>query len=353
MRRISTEHIKGSELLAKDVRGASGVVLISAGTILKKEYIDKLLELKVTDVFVEDEISMGIQVQDITEEKISEQCTEKLRETLERLSYASGEELQKLTKVTTEVMEGVLLQDEVIYTISNVRNYSQSLYEHSLSVAALSVLIAVRAGYSQKEVKEIVMGALLHDIGYPNVKEKYQGIVLEEVSQEVQKEIKRHVVYGYITVEQQEWISPLAREIILYHHERLDRSGYPFHMVGEKLKPQVRLVALCDAFDNMVYGNLEKRRKVHDALDELKKNSGTKFDAELVEIFIRSVATYPTGTMVQLSNNQLGIVVKQNADTPTKPWIRIVEEGSNGSWVRRQELDLSKEQKISIVDTME
>ncbi len=353
MRRLQTEHIKGRELLAKDVRGASGVILISAGTILKKEYADKLLELNVTDVFVEDEISMGIQVKDITEEKISEQCTEKLKDTMERMSYASGEELKELTKVTTEVMEGVLLQDEVIYTISNVRNHSQGLYEHSLSVAALSALIAVRAGYSQKEVKEIVMGALLHDIGYPNVKVKYHGIILEKAKEEVQKEIKRHVVYGYITVEQQEWISPLAREIILYHHERLDRSGYPFHMAEDKLKPQVRLVSLCDAFDNMVYGNLEERRKVHEALDEIIKARGTKFDTELVDIFVRSVAAYPTGVIVELSNGTYGIVMKQNADEPTKPLLRMVRKGANGSWVPQQDVDLRERPEIYIVDTVE
>ncbi len=353
MRRIRTEQIKGREILAKDIYSNTGVVLISEGTILKKEYIEKLLDLKITDVFVEDEISRDIQVQDITEEKISEQCTEKLKDTLERFSYASDEELRELSRVATEVMEGVLLQDEVIYTISNVRNYSKSLYEHSLSVAALSVLIAVRAGYSQTETKEIAMGALLHDIGFTNVKEKYQGRILCEEEEKVQKEIKRHVVYGYIEVEQQEWISPISREIILYHHERLDRSGYPFHMSGDKLKPQVRLVAVCDAFDNMVYGNLEKRKKVHEALDEIMKYAGIKFDPELVKIFLRSVATYPTGVMVRLNNEKCGIVLRQNAEFPTRPLIRIVEQGKEGEWIRKEDKDLAEEPELFIVDTIE
>ena len=353
MRRIKTEQIKGREILAKDVYGTSGVVLISEGTILKKEYVEKLLELKITDVFVEDEISRDIQVQDITEEKISEQCTEKLKDTLERFSYASGEELRELSRVATEVMEGVLLQDEVIYTISNVRNYSKSLYEHSLSVAALSVLIAVRAGYSQAETKEIAMGALLHDIGFTNVKETYQGIILCNQEEKVQKEIKRHVVYGYIEVEQQDWISSVSREIILYHHERLDRSGYPFHMAGDKLKPQVRLVAICDAFDNMVYGNLEKRKKVHEALDEIMRNAGTKYDAELVRIFLRSVATYPTGALVRLNDGRSGIVLRQNADNPTRPLIRIVEQNKEGAWTRKEDKDLAEELALFITDTIE
>ena len=353
MRRVKTEQIKGREILAKDVYSSGGVVLISEGTILKKEYIDKLLELKITDVFVEDEISSDIQVQDITEEKISEQCTEKLKDTLERLSYATGDELRELSKVATEVMEGVLLQDEVIYTISNVRDYSRSLYEHSLSVAALAILVAVRAGYSQTEAKEIAMGALLHDIGFTNVKENYQGIILEDAEEKVQKEIKRHVVYGYIEVEQQEFISSVSREIILYHHERLDRSGYPFHMSGDKLKPQVRLVAICDAFDNMVYGNMQPRKKVHEAMDEILSSSGVKFDAELVKIFLRSVATYPTGSLVLLNDGKNGIVLRQNADFPTRPLVRILEQNKDGEWVRKEDKDLAEELALFIVDTID
>ena len=353
MRRIKTEQIKGRELLAKDIYSTKGVVLISAGTILKSEYKEKLLELKITDVFVEDEISKGIQSQDITEEKISEQCMERLKDMLERFSYASGEELRELSKVATEVMENVLLQEEVIYTISNVRNSSESLYEHSLSVAALAILVAVRAGFSQKETREIAIGALLHDIGFTNVKENYRGVLLEELEEKVQKEIKRHVVYGYIEVEQQDWISSVSREIILYHHERLDRSGYPFHMSGEKLKPQVRLVAICDAFDNMVYGNLEKRKKVYEAQDEILRYSGKKFDAELVKIFMRSVATYPTGVLVRLSDGTCGIVIRQNAESPTRPCIRIVEQNETGDWIGKEEKDLTEELTVFILDTIE
>lgn len=353
MRRLRTEQIKGREILAKDVYSSGGVVLISAGTILKTEYKEKLLELKITDVFVEDEISKEIQTKDITEEKISEQCMERLKDTLERFSYASEEEMMELCKVATEVMENVLFQKEVIYTISNVRNHSESLYEHSLSVAALSILVAVRAGFSQKETREIAIGALLHDIGFISVKENYHGVILKEAEENVKKEIKRHVVYGYIEVEQQEWISSVSREIILYHHERLDRSGYPFHMPKEKLKRQVRLVAICDAFDCMVYGNLEKRKKVYEAQDEILRASGTKFDTELVKIFMHSVATYPTGEIVSLSDGSCGIVIRQNAEAPTRPCIRILERGPEEDWVGKEEKNLKEELTLFIVDTLE
>lgn len=353
MRRIKTEKIKGREILARDIYSASGAILIPEGTVLKKEYAEKLLELNITDVFVEDEISKDIQVKDITEEKISEQCSEKLRDTLERFSYASGEEYEELSKVTTEVMEGVLLQDEVIYTISNVRDHSKSLYEHCLSVASLATLIAVRAGYSRKETQEITLGALLHDIGFANVKENYRGVILANEEEETQKEIRRHVVYGYIEAEQKPWLPQISREIILYHHERLDRTGYPFRLTGEKIKPQVRLVAICDAFDCMVYGNLEPRKKVYEAMDEIMKSAGNKYDGELVKIFMKSVATYPTGTMVILNDGTKGIVLRQNADFPTRPLIRLAEQGTEEEWIRKEEIDLAEERTLYIIDTIE
>lgn len=353
MRRIKTKKIKGHEILAKDIYSSGGIILISEGTILKPEYIQKLLELKITDVFVEDEISRDIQVQDITEERISEQYFEALRKMLGQFSFCSMEELEQLSGMAMDIMEEVLLQGEIIYTVSNVRDYSQSIYEHSLNVASLAILIAVRAGYSREKIKEIAMGALLHDIGFSNVKEDYKEVILEEVNENIQKEIKRHVVYGYIELEQQEWLSPVSKEIILYHHERLDRSGYPFHMPENKLKKQVRLVSICDAFDSMVYGNLEKRRKVHEALDEIVSESGTKFDFELVNLFIRSVAPYPTGCLVSLNNGEFGMVLRQNIVVPTRPLIRIVEQNANGAWIRKEEKDLSEELTLFIIDTIE
>lgn len=353
MRRIQTEQITGKEILAKDIYSTSGVVLISEGTLLKRSYVEKLLELKITDVFVEDDISRDISASDITEEAISVQCTEKLKETIERFSYTTEEEMKELSLVTTELMEGVLMQDEVIYTISNVRNHSQSLYEHMLSVASIAVLVAVRAGYTREETKSIAMGALLHDIGFTSVKVPYKNEILEEQKEDDQKEIKRHVVYGYIEVEQQTWLSQVVKEIILYHHERMDRSGYPFHLPGEKLKPEVRLIMICDAFDNMVYGNLEKRKKVYEAIDEIMKNSGTKFDPELVKIFVRSVAAYPTGTIVILNSGERGIVIKQNAEAPTRPLLRMLEEDAMGGWISKEERDLAEELTLFIVDTIE
>lgn len=350
MRRIQIERINGKEILAKDIYSRSGAVLIAAGTVLKRDYIDKLLELGTTDVFIEDEISREIGLEDITEEKIGTKCVHQMKEMIERFSYASSEEMQKLVSVTTNIMEDVLLQDEVIYNVSNVRDHSQSLYEHSLSVASLSVLTAVNAGYNKERAREIAMGALLHDIGFLSVKENFQDVILDEAEEHVQKEIKRHVVYGYTEVEKQDWLSKTAKEIILYHHERVDRSGYPFHMQGDRVSAEVKLVAICDAFDSMVYGNLQKRMKAYEAMEYIVSMGGIKFDLGLSRVFAASVAAYPTGSMVITNTNQKGIVTQQNKNAPTRPMIRIVSEDENGEWSLGEEKNLLEELTLFIID---
>lgn len=353
MRRIRIDQIKGGEILAKDIYTSGGAILISSGTILKKEYGEKLKELKFSDIFVEDEISKDIHIEDITEEKISSQCTSELQSTIERFSYAADEELAQLTKVAQHVINGVLEQKEVIYNISNVRDYSKSLYEHCLSVGALSTLLALHMGYPEEEVQQIAIGALLHDIGFMSVKENYQGLLLDEAEEKIQKEIKRHVLYGYSLVEHQEWISSVAKDIILYHHERLDGSGYPFRTPGERIRPEVMLVALCDAFDNMVYGNMQARMKVYEAMEYIIGTGGTKFDADLVRVFVASVAAYPMGTIVQLSNGERGIVIHQNKQTPTRPVVSILEKNGQDEWERSTDRNLMEELTLFIIDTVE
>lgn len=353
MRRIQIEQIKGGEILGKDIYNSSGAVLISSGTVLKKEYGEHLKGLRVKDIFVEDSISKDIHAEDITEEKISSQCTAELQNTIERFSYASDSELKQLTHVAQDVMNGVLEQKEVVYNISNVRSYSRSLYEHCLSVGALSTLIAIHSGYQEKTVNEIAVGALLHDIGFMSVKVNYQDCVLDEAEERIQREIKKHVVYGHSVVEHQNWISSVSKDIILYHHERLDGTGYPFRMQGESVRPEVKLVALCDAFDSMVYGNLQKRMKVYEAMEYIVGTSGTKFDRELVNLFTNSVATYPIGTIVSLNNKERGIVIRQNKQIPTRPIVSILKQGKDGRWERTIERDLVKELTLFIVDTIE
>jgi len=175
---------------------------------------------------------------------------------------------------------------------------------------------------------------------------------MEECSEKEQKEIKKHIIYGYSAVEKMDWLSSISRDIIISHHERMDGSGYPFHIGGSKIRIGSKIAAVCDEFDSRVYGNLVPKMKVHDAIDFIVSQAGNLFDLNVVKAFVASVAAYPIGALVITNQEEVGIVLRQNPKCPTRPVIRIIQNAKGDkptNWVER---DLTKELTLFITDTI-
>lgn len=354
MRRIMVESIKDGDILAKDIFTSSGVVLMSEGTKLKREYIRRLLELEVGQVCIEDSKDCEEKKSyEVIEEEVKAQCGEMVRNTMEKYTYAANDELQEMVKVADEIITDLLAEPEIMYNVSCVRKKSDALYQHSVNVAAISTLIALRAKLPKNKVKDVTLGALLHDIGYTTVTTDLSDLNLETCDENKRKEVMYHVVYGYTDVEKKSWLSKTVKDIVLHHHERLDGSGYPFRKQGKYLKQEVRIVALCDQFDSMIYGNLMPRYKIRDAMEYIMSQAGVKFDFDLVQLFMESVAAYPVGITVVTNEGDTAVVVRQNYKFPTRPVIRLVSNEEGVPYGEGEERDLTKCLTLFIVDSVE
>lgn len=352
MRIISIDSIKGNELLAKDILNHSSSILMAAGTVVKKEYIHRLRDLNIDFIYVEDDLAQGVNLTDSLEILIKEQCLEAVRGILLKYSYHNENELEDIIPVADEIIYDVMSEPEVMYNLSSIRNKSESTYSHSLNVCALSVIIAMKLKIPKKKIRDIAIGCLLHDIGYTYISMDYNCLKIDSCSEKELKEIKKHIIYGYSAIEKMDWLSAISKEIIISHHERLDGSGYPFHLKGDKIKIGSKIAAVCDEFDSRVYGNLVEKMKVHDAIDLIVSQAETKFDFNVVNAFVASVAAYPTGALVITNQEEIGIVLRQNAKCPTRPVIRIIQdkEGRKPSlWVEK---DLTRELTLFIKDTI-
>lgn len=354
MRRIMVEFIKDGDILAKDLFTSSGVVLMSEGTKLKREYMGRLLELGIDQVVIkeEDTTNEGI-LGSIIEEEVKAQCETMVRSTIQKYAYAAEDQLKEIVKVADDLITEILNEPEIMYNVSCVREKSNQLYLHSINVAAISTLIALRAKLPKRKVRDITIGALLHDIGFMTVTADLSELNLEACDEKVRKEVMHHVIYGYTDVEKKEWVSKTVKDIILHHHERLDGTGYPFHKKGEQLKTEVRIVSLCDQFDSMIYGNMMPRSKVKDAMEYLLSQAGVKFDFSLVQLFMESVAAYPIGITVLTNEGDTAVVVRQNYKFPTRPVIRLIKNAEGISYGENEERDLTKALTLFIVDSVE
>lgn len=353
MRKLSVKAIKGDEILAQDIISDFDTLLMSAGIVLKKEYVHRLEELGVQYIYVEDEYAKGIEKEDITEIKIKEQCQKEVQETLDKFVYCGSSELEVLKEVAQEIILDLLENPEVMFNVSGVRQKVESAYSHSVNVAALSVFLALRMGTDKEKVREIGVGALLHDIGYTYVKTEIKNKKYEDFSDKERKEMQMHVIYGYSAIEKQEWISNIAKDIILHHHEHVDGTGYPMHIDGNKMRLGAKIVAVCDMFDNLIYGTFEEGIKVHEAIEFIASNAGIKYDKKVVDVFKKSIAAYPTGTSVLMNNGEIGVVIRQNKGQPTRPVIHIVKDANGKKYADWIERDLLKELSQFVKDTIE
>lgn len=352
MRIISVDSVKGNEVLAKDILNESSSILMKAGTVMKKEYIKRLKELNIDFIYVEDDIAQGVNLTQSLELQIKEQCQETVREILTKYTYHTEKELEEIITVADEIIYDIMQEPEVIYNLSSIRSKSDSTYSHSLNVCALAVILALKMKLSIKKTREIAIGCLLHDIGFTYITMDYGDLILEECSDRIQKEIKKHVIYGYSAVEKLKWLTSASKDIILSHHERLDGSGYPFRLTEKNIKTGSKIAAVCDEFDSRVYGNLMKKMKVHDAIDYIVSQAGIKFDLEVVRAFVASVAAYPIGALVITNQNEIGIVLRQNPKCPTRPVIRIIQDARGNRLTEWVERDLTKELTLFITDTI-
>ena len=352
MRRMLLDSIKGNELLARDILSSSGIVIMTVGSIVKKEYIKKLLELDINYIYIEDELSKGVEEQDNIELIIKEHCQESVKEIIEKYSYQGYGDLLDIQSVAEEIINDILNQPKVMFNISGVRKKSESTYSHCINVCALSVLLALWMKLPKAKVRDIAVGSLLHDIGYTSMKFDYLNCIYDECNEMEQKELMKHVVYGYSSVIKEDWLTLVSKDIILCHHERMDGSGYPFHKTADKIKIGSKIVAVCDEFDSKVYGYLVPKMKVHDAINYIISQAGVKFDFDIVNCFMESVAAYPNGTIVITNKGEKGIVLRQNSKCPTRPVIHLITDENGKKYTSWVEKDLKKELTLFIRDTI-
>ena len=133
MRKICVNAITGKEVLAKDIYSGNNQLLLPAGTPLKAEYSSHLLRLNIYNIYVQDEISIGVNTEGLSEITMYDSCMQQVRDTLGRFTYRGRTHQSQINQVTEEIIRDVCLQVEVIYNIAGVRQKSEELYCHSLN----------------------------------------------------------------------------------------------------------------------------------------------------------------------------------------------------------------------------
>ena len=341
--------IKENDILARDVMTDDYNVLLYKNTILNKKYIEKLKTLGIPYIYIQDNIPQEEIV--ILKKEVELKSKLLIKEILQKKTYNTGNELIELNKTADEIITHILDEDEVIENIYDIKERSADIYSHSISICVLSTLVGLHLGLDKERVHDIGVACLLHDLGLKYLLIDYEDQDIDLLSPKELIEYKKHPVYGYTALKNENWISKNSKEMILCHHERIDGSGYPLH--ATEISLDTKIINVCDTFDEYICGIGRRKMKIHEAVEYMKSHAGNVYDKKIVEALLKFTAVYPSGTKVRTNKGELAVVIRQNKHFPERPIIQILAR-KNGHKVEEEEIiDMIKVNNIMIDEVLE
>lgn len=334
MRYLSINQIQVDSVLAMPIYGETGSILLNANTVLKQSYLNKLEALGYAGLYIYDEISEDIAIEDLLSESLR-------RKTLQALKKLNVDACRLLAH---SIVDELLKKPHASIDMVNVASFDNYTYTHSLNVAVLSVIVGLAAGFNNDQLKRLSEGALLHDIGKMSISldilNKTDGLTAEEM-----EIIRSHPENGYAIIKDDSTIPATVKEAVYAHHENEDGSGYPRHITGKKIHEFAKIIHVCDVYDALASNRIYRKAiNPADAIEFLMSNCYSMFDVEYVKILVDYVMPYPTGVTVELSSGQKALVIRQNSSNSSRPEILVIDT--------RERIDLMQVLNITIVSIL-
>lgn len=222
------------------------------------------------------------------------------------------------------MVQSILRNADAFFWLESLRKRGTYDYNHALNCSALSAAFGRHIGFPEEILTDLASGGLLMDIGKLRVSEEIIGRKGPLAASEV-TEVRRHVELGMQILDEGSALPSHARDMLRAHHERYDGSGYPDGLAGAQIPLLGRIAAVIDSFDAMTSDrSYRKGISKHAGLQELYRARDTLYAAEIVEQFMQCLSVYPTGSLVELNNGQVALVMAQNPARRLSPRVMLL-----------------------------
>ncbi|MBI2380692.1 MAG: HD-GYP domain-containing protein [Gammaproteobacteria bacterium] len=256
-------------------------------------------------------------------EKSYRKSMEAVKNLMKNLGSRPIQAVEEAEILINDMVKTMLGEGDVVLHLMNEKAQDESSYYHMLNVSVLGMMLARHAGMPAEDIKDVGMGALFHDIG----KQKIPSQILrkkEPLNRAEQAFFEQHPQYGRDMAETLPTLSANARDIIGQHHEAQNGTGYPKGLQGAQINRLAGLIAIVNAYDNLVNPlDPEHALTPHEALSVLFKERQAQFNPELLALFVKNMGVFPPGTVVQLSNAAIGMVISINPSALLHPRVLL------------------------------
>ncbi|MDO3385886.1 HD-GYP domain-containing protein [Gilvimarinus sp. SDUM040013] len=225
-------------------------------------------------------------------------------------------------------VDSILRNPDALLWMTKIRNQDNYTAEHCLNVCILAIAFGRHLGMSEAELEKLGLCGLLHDVG----KMRIPPEVLNKPGKLTEKEWKQmsaHVIHGRNLLLASPGVANAAVDVAYSHHERMDGKGYPRKLKSAGISEFSRIISIVDAYDAMTANRCYAPAiPTTQALKIIYKDRGTHFDERLALAFIKSVGLYPPGSIVELKNGLIGLVLEGNKRYRHLPKVILLNQGS-------------------------
>lgn len=211
-----------------------------------------------------------------------------------------------------DCVASVLRNPDALMWMSQIRTEDEHSAEHSLNVCILAIALGRHLGMDKLDLKHLGLCGLLHDLGTLRIDPellKKRG----RFSEREEKIMKAHPIYGRNLLMASPGVYHGAIDVAYSHHERIDGTGYPRGLKAAGISRFTKIITLVDAYDDMTVNRIsEESITCTDALKMIYRNRGLQFDERLSLDFIKAIGLYPPGSIVELKNGTVALVLETN-----------------------------------------
>ena len=260
--------------------------------------------------------SNNVQVEDELDEaaEVHKLASDTITNLFEEIRLGAEIDGSKVKKAVNGCVDSILRNPDASVWLTRIQAKDEHTAQHSMNVGALSIVMGKSMGMSTRELEDIGICGMLHDVGKTSLSQElldHTGPLDEAQMQEMQ----RHTRYGRDILVSTKSVMSGAADVAHSHHERPDGLGYPRKLTDDSIPVFAKIVSIAEAYDTMTTSQPYRVAcSPSDALQELYAQRGKQFDEDLVVRFIDSIGIFPPGSIVEMLNGEVGIVLANTND---------------------------------------
>jgi len=290
MRLIMIEEYNPTTMqLARPIYDRHRRILLAAGRTIHPKYLERLRQMDIRYLFVEDIISEGITMEELVDMPTWMDATETVQKVFEEVGEGKELNIVEVQKLVVKLMDEVSKRKILLIIPSTSLASELRPYAHAINVALLSLQLGKKLKLNSLQMRDLAIGSLLHDIG------------------KVLPGDEHHTVKGFEYLRKNREISLLSAHVAYQHHEMYNGKGTPRGIKNGEIHQYAQICSIADCFENFVS---EEGVAPHEAMEALMAKNSIHFDEELVRLFINTIPSYPPGTKVKISDGEQAIVTK-------------------------------------------